>query len=156
MEPGGSGDPYAGLNDEEKEALLEVTKMGFPPQSWFGYKTMGIHGFLVLYQGVVMSDRKYFTDDFWKVPGHLGANPPASLLQARIQKASKIRTGIPVDQAVSLGLTKPVSPQERGTADAAWKSIGGVAGTMPVAFQLEDVMPDVDFLGGDLVIKSGA
>ncbi len=27
---------------------------------------------------------------------------------------------------------------------------------MPIAFQLDDVMPDVDFLGGDLIIKSGA
>lgn len=156
LEPGGSGDMYAGLNTEEKEALQEVSKMGFPPQSWFGYKTMGIHGFLVLYQAVVMSDRKYFTEDFWKTPGFLGANPPASLLQARLQKTSRIKTGIPIDQAATLGLVKPPSAQERGTADAAWKSIGGVAGTMPVAFQLEDVMPDVGFLGGDLIIKSGA
>lgn len=156
LEPGGSGDMYAELNQEEKEALREVTKMGFPPQAWFGYKTMGIHGFLVLYQGVVAMDRKYFTDDFWKTPGYLGANPPASLLKARLQKGSRIKTGIPVDRAVNIGLVKPMSPQERGTADAAWKSIGGVDGTMPVAFQLEDVMPDADFLGGDLIIKSGA
>lgn len=156
LDAGGSGDMYAGLNAEEKEALQEVTSMGFPPQSWFGYKSMGIHGFLVLYQGVVMADRKYFAEDFWKTPGYLGANPPASLLKARLQKASKIKTGIPYDQAVSLKLTEPMSAQERGTAEAAWKSMGGKEGTMPVAFQLEDAMPDVDFLGGDLIIKSGA
>ena len=45
VETGGSGDMYAGLNEEEKAALQEVTRMGFPPKSWFGYKTMGIHGF---------------------------------------------------------------------------------------------------------------
>ena len=49
-----------------------------------------------------------------------------------------------------------MSAQERGTADAAWKSMGGTEGTMPVAFQLEDQLPDIDFLGGDLIIKSGA
>jgi hypothetical protein len=156
LEPGGSGDMYAGLNEEEKAALQEVTKMGFPPQSWFGYKNMGIHGFLVLYQGVVMADRKYFTDDFWNTPGYLGANPPASLLKARIQQVSKVKMGISQDKAVEMGLVKPVSPQERGTADAAWKSMGGIEGTMPVAFQLEDMMPDVGFMGGDLIIKSGA
>ena len=155
VEPGGSGDMYAGLNAEEKDALQEVTKMGFPPKSWFGYKTMGIHGFLVLYQGVVMADRKYFTDDFWKVPGYLGANPPPSLLKARIQKVSKIKAGIPVDEAVRLGLIESPSAQERGTAEAAWKSMGEKEGTMPVAFQLEDMLPDIDFPGGDLVIKSG-
>ena len=155
VEPGGSGDMYAGLNAEEKDALQEVTKMGYPPKSWFGYKTMGIHGFLVLYQGVVMADRKYFTDDFWKVPGYLGANPPPSLLKARIQKVSKIKAGIPVDEAARLGLIESPSAQERGTAEAAWKSMGEKEGTMPVAFQLEDMLPDIDFPGGDLVIRSG-
>jgi hypothetical protein len=155
VEPGGSGDMYAGLNNEEKEALQEVTKMGFPPQSWFGYKTMGIHGFLVLYQGVVMADGKYFTDDFWKVRGYLGADRPAAFEKARIQKTSKIRKGVSVSEAVSMGLKEPLSEMERGTAEAAWKSIGGDEGTMPVAFQLDDVMPDVDFLGGDLIVKSG-
>ena len=156
LEPGGSGDMYAGLNGEEKGALQEVTKMGFPPQSWFGYKNMGIHGFLVLYQGVVMSDKKYFTDDFWKTPGYLGAKPPASLLNARIQQATEIKIGLSQDKAVELGLVKVISPQERGTADAAWKSIGGAAGTMPVAFQLDNTMPEVGFMGGDLIIRSGA
>ena len=156
IEPGGSGDMYAGLNEEEKAALQEVTKMGFPAQSWFGYKTMGIHGFLVLYQGVVMADRKYFTEDFWNKPGYLGANPPASLVKARIQQVSTMSAPIAIDQSVKLGLSEPLSAQERGTADAAWKSMGGAEGTMPVAFQLKDRLPDIDFLGGDLIIKSGA
>ena len=155
VEPGGSGDMYVGLDAEEKAALHEVTKMGFPPRSWFGYKTMGIHGFLVLYQSVVRIDRKYFTDDFWKVPGYLGANSPESLLKARIQLESKIKSIITIDQAVNLELMEPLSAQERGTAEAAWKSIGEKEG-MPVAFQLEDMLPDIDFLGGDLIIKSGA
>lgn len=154
-EPGGNGDMYAGLNQEEREALQEVTKMGFPPQSWFGYKTMGIHGFLVLYQGVVMADRKYFTDDFWKEPGYLGANPTESLLRARIQKAGRIKRGISIDEAVSLKLMEPMSVQERGTAEAAWKSMGEKQGAMPVAFQIDEILPDIDFLGGDLLIKSG-
>jgi len=156
LEPGGSGNMYAGLNEEEKAALNEVTKMGFPPKSWFGYQKMGIHGFLVLYQGVVSADKSYFDKDFWNTPGYLGANPPASLTKARIQKPSLIKAGITIDEAVSLGLTKAMSPAERGTADAAWKAIGGVDTGMPVAFQLTDVLPDIDFLGGDLLILSGA
>ncbi|MGO4376245.1 hypothetical protein AB4Z21_36955, partial [Paenibacillus sp. MCAF20] len=35
LEPGGSGDIYARLNDEERHALEEVTRMGFPPKAWF-------------------------------------------------------------------------------------------------------------------------
>ncbi len=53
-------------------------------------------------------------------------------------------------------MKKRESAGERGSADLAWKSIGGVEGQMPVAFQIEDVLPDVNFMGGDLVIKSGA
>lgn len=115
---------YVGLNTEEKEALTEVTRMGFPPQSWFGYETMGVHGFSAVYQGMVMADAAYFEHDFWKVPGYLGAHPPASLLKARIQKPSKIKKGIPEDEAVKMGLMVPLSGRARGTADAAWKSLG--------------------------------
>ncbi len=93
LEPGGSGDMYKGLNMEEKEALQEVTKMGFPPQSWFGYKTMGIHGFLVLYQGVVGADRKYFDSDFWNKPGYLGYNPPAFSFKSSYPKTKQNKSG---------------------------------------------------------------
>ncbi|MBN7812772.1 hypothetical protein J0A68_17590 [Algoriphagus sp. H41] len=155
MEPGGSGDPYQGLNEEEKAALLEATQMGFPLQSWYGYKEMGIHGFLVLYQGVVMADKGYFEKDFWNTPGYLGANPPESLRKARIQAKSKIKASIGLEKAISLGIKEPISEADRGSADLAWKSMGGEAGGMPVAFELEDSLPDVGFLGGDLIIQSG-
>lgn len=155
LEPGGSGNMYAGLNAEETDALKEVTKMGFPPKSWFGYKDMGIHGFLVLYQGVMMADNSYFTKDFWNKPGYLGYNPPKSLLDARIQKISTIKQPIGFNDAVSLGLVEAVSDNDRGSADNAWKSMGGQEGGRPVAFELNDQLPNVGFLGGDLIIKSG-
>lgn len=155
LDAGGSGDMYAGLNEEEKEALREATKLGFPPQSWFGYKTMGIHGFIALYQGMRMADAKFF-DDFWKVKGYLGANPTESLLKARLQKVSKIKANITTDESIKLGLKEPETAGHRGSADLAWKSMGGVEGQMPVAFQIEDILPDVNFMGGDLVIKTGA
>ena len=94
FEPGGSGNPYLGLNEEEKAALMEATRMGFPPQAWYGYKTMGIHGFLVLYQSVVMADQGYFKEDFWNKEGYLGAKAPESLLNARIKEKSKIKASI--------------------------------------------------------------
>jgi hypothetical protein len=155
LEPGSKVAVDAGLNAEEKEALKEATRMGFPPKAWFAYKTMGVHGFLVLYKSIVSIDSKYFKDDFWNLPGYLGANPTASLLKARIQKVSRIKAGLTSDEAVKLNLTESLSDQEKGTADAAWKSMGEKEGTMPVAFQLDDLLPDVKFIGGDLIIKSG-
>lgn len=155
FEPGGSGNPYLGLNEEEKAALMEATKMGFPPQAWYGYKTMGIHGFLVLYQSVVMADQSYFKEDFWNKEGYLGAKAPESLLKSRIQEKSKIKASIGLDPAVELGIKEPISESDRGSADLAWKSMGGKEGGMPVAFELDNEMPDVGFMGGDLIIQSG-
>jgi hypothetical protein len=156
LEPGGSGDMYRGLSEEESAALKEVTQMGFPPKSWYGYKTMGVHGFLVLYQSVVGVDNSYFKEDFWNKPGYLGHNAPKSLLDARIQKVSTIQSAIGLDKAVSLGLAEPVAEADRGSADNAWKSMGGSAEGKPVAFELADLMPEVNFMGGDLIIKTGA
>jgi hypothetical protein len=155
IEPGG-GNMYKGLNDEEKQALTEVTKMGFPLKAWFAYKTMGLHAFPVLYPGVAMADAKFFKD-FWNLPGYLGADSSSSIHKARIQQSSKIKTIITAELATKFGLpVAETAGQARGTADAAWKSVGGAEGGMPVAFQLEDNLPAINFLGGDLIIKSGA
>ena len=37
LEPGGSGDPYATLNAEQRLVLQEVTRLGFPIKSWYGW-----------------------------------------------------------------------------------------------------------------------
>ena len=71
VEPGGSGDMFEDLDAEERDALTEVTRMGFPPRSWFGHRTMGMHAFPVLYRGLVAADPTYF-EDFWAEPGYLG------------------------------------------------------------------------------------
>lgn len=156
LEPGGSGDVYEGLNPEEKSALIEVTKMGFPIKAWFNYKNMGIHAFPAIYVGMLMADKQYF-DDFWKTPGYLGSNPPSSLLKGRIQYSSKIKMSINEAAAVKLGISQgPLAGEAHGSADSAWKNLGKKEGTMPIAFQLDGMLPDIQFLGGDLVIKSGA
>ena len=83
--------------------------------------------------------------------------PPASLLKGRIQQVSKLRAAIPEEQAIKLGLMQgPLPGEAHGTADAAWKALGEKDGAMPVAFQVENTLPAVQFLGGDLLIKSGA
>jgi hypothetical protein len=89
VEPGGSGDMYQGLNEEQSAALREVTKMGFPPAGWFNYETLGEGAFPVLFPIIRMLDRGYFKD-FWAVPGYEGVNPSPSLAQARIQHSTTV------------------------------------------------------------------
>jgi hypothetical protein len=154
VEPGGSGDIYGGLNDEERDTLLEVTGMGFPPRSWFGHRTMGMHAFPVLYGGVRMADPGYF-DEFWTTPGYLGFAPPPSLQRDRVELACEIATTITEPEAVDLGLAIGRQPgQARGGVDTAWRGPDG-ASTIPVAVRLTQSC-EVDVHGGELVITSGA
>ena len=76
IEPGGSGDMYAGLTVEQREALAEVTRMGFPPRSWFDVERVA-RGYTACGPCSPTTssscDPGYF-DDFWTVPGYLGAD----------------------------------------------------------------------------------
>jgi hypothetical protein len=73
--PGGSGDPYAGLNETERAVLLEVTKMGVPLRAWEDYRyVLGLDtpdGLLGFGSTVLFLDPTY-VNDFWTQPGYLG------------------------------------------------------------------------------------
>jgi hypothetical protein len=155
IEPGGSGDMFAGLNEEQRQALTEATKMGFPPSAWYAHETMGIHAFAVLYQGMAIADSKYF-EEFWTTPGYYGFDNPESFEGDRIQHVGTITKVITMVEALKMGLDIQNMPgQAKGTADAAWQSLDEKEATIPVGFQLNNKMPEVYFLGGDLIVKSG-
>ena len=40
INPGGRGDMYGGLDEEERAALQEATLMGFPPRAWYNHETL--------------------------------------------------------------------------------------------------------------------
>ena len=84
IDPGGSGDMYAGLNEEEQGALKEATLMGFPPGGWFDYPTLN-GGPLALVAGYVPKLDPNYVDDFWTKPGYLGTDPRSSIGKARIR-----------------------------------------------------------------------
>jgi hypothetical protein len=145
IEPGGSGDMYEGLNLEEREALAEITRMGFPPRTWFNYKriALGYTGvFTSLIDNIVRLDPGYF-EDFWKVPGYLGANPTESLKKARIQHKTKITKIVRASEAVQMGL---------GVSMAARLAERGI--DMPAAIQIE-IVPEGNLQGAGLNLLSG-
>jgi hypothetical protein len=159
MEPGGSGDPYAGLNEHEAAVLREVQDMGFPMKTWFGYRTMGLHGFAALYGGVSMADPTYFTD-FWTKPGYLGRDHPEYFTGDRIQFKTTIGTPITAAEAARLQLsTDPFANLtrdfDRGGVDTAYKGPPAEANKV-VGYRLSAMPPQVYFLGGDLIVSSGA
>ncbi len=146
LEPGGSGDMYAGLNEEERQALAEVTRMGFPPEAWFAHRAvaMGYTGvFAALVDNMVRWDPEYF-DKFWTEPGYLGADAPESLSRLRFQHQTKISRIVMSKEAIELGL--PVSMSAK-FADSEAES--------PAAIQVEE-MPNGTLQGATLTVKSGA
>jgi hypothetical protein len=82
MSPGGSGDPFAGLNEEERAALQEATLMGYPLRAWFNHQEMG-SGYFANIQGAVPTMDPSYAEDFWSKPGYLGSNPSSSIHAAR-------------------------------------------------------------------------
>ncbi len=145
IDPGGSGDMYAGLNDEQREALAEVTRMGFPPRAWFNVQKIafGYTGvFTTLVDRIVDGDPTYF-DDFWTKPGYLGAKPTDSLKRARIQHPTRIRALVMPDEARAMGL-----PLTMATAQTQ----SGVQ--FPAALRFDN-LPAANLQGATIIVNSG-
>jgi len=119
--PGGSGDMYAGLNEEERGALLEVTRMGFPPRAWFAHERLSVN-YTGVFAGLIgdflAGDPQYF-EDFWQLRGYLGADAPDSLTRARIQHHAKVTRTITTAEAERLGLPLALGAGTRADALAA-------------------------------------
>ncbi len=94
IEPGGSGNPYSGLSDEERGALEEATRTGFPPGAWFNYVPQGGGPLVLVASYVPLLDPTYL-DDFWSKPGYLGTDQTSSVRAARIQHEATVVDVIP-------------------------------------------------------------
>lgn len=141
VEPGGSGNMYQDLNEEQSAALREVTKMGFPPAGWFDHETLGEGAFPVLFPIVRMLDRGYFRD-FWTVSGYEGVNPSPSLTRARIQYSTSIV------RTVSAG--DPAVKSRFGGVDAARQALM----ESPLGIEVENI-PSGSLEGAFVIVKSG-
>ena len=89
LEPGGSGDPYAGLDDEQRSILSEVTRIGFPPRGWWQHATLDGGSFWAVAASPRIADATY-VDDFWNVDGYEGADPSSSVRSARIRSDTTV------------------------------------------------------------------
>ncbi|MCB2076846.1 MAG: hypothetical protein KDE55_04000 [Novosphingobium sp.] len=156
LDAGGSGDPYATLDRQQAAVLREVTAMGFPPESWYAWRTMGPHAFALLFGGIRMVDPAYFRD-YWTTPGYAGHDTPELFADDRVQLATTVSEIITVAQAEAMGLDFGRQPgQAKGTADLAWQAMGlSSAEDMPVAFRLADTPKSDALLLADLMLPDG-
>jgi hypothetical protein len=162
LEPGGSGDMYAGLNQEQAAALQEVTRMGFPPRAWFAHERLAFNytGVLASIIGPMFKEDPTYFQDFWKLPGYLGANPPQSLLDARITHRTEITGKVTTAEARSMGLPVSIAAGTRESAPAGIRLASIPAGRLQGCFlfprsgaaigarlMIVDVLGDVVMLG---------
>jgi hypothetical protein len=89
---------------------------------------------------VVARDPEYF-EDFWKVPGYLGANPSESLKRARVQHRTTVKR---------VGGNEAGEAARGGVADAFRRLMGD-----QVRLQVEST-PAGDLQGAALIVKTGA
>lgn len=156
VDVGSEKDPYAGLSEEEAAAFTEVTRMGFPLQAWYTHDKLDLHGFAVLFAGVVMADPGYFSEDFWHRPGYEGFEPPASLEAAKIVHPTTVKKLLTAGDARVSGLGEALqAAASKGLADDAFKDmLGDPSYKLPMVIELASV-PDRKILGADIYVKSG-
>lgn len=160
IEPGGSGDPYAGLNAEEHTALSEMLRLGFPVRSLAFAERMGIGALAVLFDQCRAADPGYFTD-FWTLPGYLGFDQPQSLAQARVRHRSVVTRVIMSNEAASFGLSPPgLGGAISASADQAWQMMQRFVGDgapFVAALQVREAPPTRgDYGRAALHIHSGS
>ncbi|WP_419872327.1 PKD domain-containing protein [Candidatus Pristimantibacillus sp. PTI5] len=95
VSPGGSGNPYDGLDAVERSVLHEVTKLGVPLRAWEDYKyVLGINEEGLLgFGGVLRGIDPTYVDDFWSKQGYLGTEQSAlgeMFRQAKIDHVAAI------------------------------------------------------------------
>jgi hypothetical protein len=86
VSPGGSGNPYAGLNTHQREELANLYRTGFPRgDEWVIGQPSGI-----IWQWGSMADRMVAEDDyyevFWTKPGYVGHDQPDLVVPDLIDK----------------------------------------------------------------------
>lgn len=151
MDAGGSGNPYEGLNEEEAAALREAELFGCPLRSWFSFQTLGDGAVPVLLPGVKRMDPNYF-EDFWTVPGYLGADPNGSAVRDRIKMTAHV-------QAVYIPEKKDAALQgNTNGADTAWLKMLSDGGAASEPWMALDRVPEGENLyltGTDIIIQTG-
>jgi hypothetical protein len=91
LRPGGSGNPYEGLNQAQRAMLKELTAFGVPIQAWENPDYLlgvsapdGLLGF----GAIVRAIDPTYVNDFWSKPGYLGTeqSPLGDVVRAALAK----------------------------------------------------------------------
>jgi hypothetical protein len=145
VEPGGHGDPFAGLTSSQREALAAMYRAGFPRGAESSFGTSGYAGTFASHIGALEEFDPRYVDDFWSVPGYMGADGALA--------TSLVEDKATVAHVVS-GAEVAASAARTGEGGLA-ALFAAAAGDTPVAVVLDGVEP-APLVGAALHIVSGA
>jgi hypothetical protein len=130
IDPGGSGDPYAGLTEEEAGALREASLMGYPPRGWWDHATLSSGHFMQVAPIMPLLDASY-VEDFWSKPGYLGGDAAASVRAARFQFDTTVARAIDgYPKTIEL---EQAPPQDAGDSHLVILSGAAAGKSVPIA-----------------------
>lgn len=154
--PGGSGDPYAGLDEAEQAMLAEITSFGVPLDAWQDpeyllgrspYTADGLLGF----GDVIRQVDPTYADDFWTQPGYLGTeqSPLGDVVRAALVDSTA--TVQSVEGAPATAVTLTGAPATDGSTGLDF-TVLAADGTTPVG----SVAGVLDSATGVLTLEAGA
>lgn len=116
LSPGGSGDPFALLDEAERAVLGETTALGVPLDAWEDFDTAGrnktllLDNFIPLVVDAIKERDPTYVDDFWSKAGYAGAEDSYLgdffrrafvLFNATIEDVVYGENGVPIEAVLS-------------------------------------------------------
>ncbi|WP_330255107.1 tannase/feruloyl esterase family alpha/beta hydrolase [Nocardia sp. NBC_00565] len=155
MRPGGSGNPFTGLDTNQREELANLYRLGFPRgDEYMISQPMGqIWLWSSMADGLLDTDADYF-ESFWTRPGYVGHDAPQHVVHDRIDLEGTVsRILTPGD---FLGEPEKWSAPEHKLLMTMATLMGATSGMdLPMAVEIKGV-GDGYRLGTGVKITSGA
>jgi hypothetical protein len=152
MQPGGSGNPFEGLDAHERDELASLYRQGFPRgDEQMAFTPMGqIWLWTSIADLLVEQDPDYFTD-FWSKPGYIGHDLPSAVVPDLIDVETTITRVITASDLIS-------DPAFGGDEFMLARMMAGMAATvspdMGFAVQI-DGLPEGYRLGAGVKLLDG-
>lgn len=141
MAPGGHGDPYLGLDTDQREELAALYKLGFPrgDEYMIGQPLGQMWLWTSMAESLVEQDPSYF-ENFWTQPGYVGHDRPELVSQDVINKKAKVKAVLTGKDILSDPRFDAPEHQNFKLLVSVFSSLG-VGEDLPMAVELEDVGP---------------
>jgi hypothetical protein len=129
LEPGGSGNPYEHLTDDEADALATLFRFGFERKMVSQLGRFPAWAFTVH----IMNDLDpEYVDDFWSKPGYLGYELPESLARRLVDEKTTV--------------TRVLEADDLGTGGIGALRMATAGASLPSGFAVDVDLPDTDRL----------